>query len=463
MATVTTVTATATAVITTDISDKKVKSMGIAPKVQARLDRLMKWYLPARVGIFYHYGLYTGGGSATSNPETCQPLTYKTPEEFEAAAPDPDLVARNLVQNALDMGAKYLILTTFHTCGGLMMLYPTGLPEFRRKTKLDYIGAYLRAARAAGLYPMLYYPGDCHNHDAEESKGAVAPEITPDGCMEFFEVSVRVLDEWKERYGDLIAGFWLDGDAPGHFSKLPGEIRKRFPDAVITVNSRDEFSITEQDMGTTEFCGEAADPPYNRAGTFRKENPWKKALPPQDLNEDIPAPNNWWYRGPDTVKEEYVNDRFFLLRQMITSLGQRGMWNFAPGIGPMIDGRVPPDLRPNFDAVADFLKWGSEAIYGTRGPAKTFFSPGFFHVFDSDGFYSVTTPLEDTDTFYVLVTGKPTGAYALFDTSGHEPVRITNLRTGENVPFEMWHGVVIKDYGWSDVDERGVTVLKFEF
>ena len=220
--------------------------MAYADKVQKRIDRLMKWYFPSRVGIFYHYGLFTGGGNATIY-ENCEPLTYKSPEEFEAAA-DPEIVARNLVQNALDMGAKYLILTSIHSCGGLMMLYPTKLPEFRRKTKKDYIGAYLRAARAAGLYPMLYYPGDCHNHNAAETLGAVAPEITPDGCVEYFELSVRVLDEWKERYGDLIAGFWLDGVIPGHFEKIPSEIRKRFPDAVVTINGREEFSIPEQDI-----------------------------------------------------------------------------------------------------------------------------------------------------------------------------------------------------------------------
>ena len=72
-------------------------------------------------------------------------------------------------------------------------------------------------------------------------------------------------------------------------------------------------------------------------------------------------------------------------------------------------------------------------------------------------------PLEDSNIFYVLVTEKPSGAYALFETSGQEPKRITNLRTGKEIPFEMWHGVILKDCDWSDVDERGVTVLKFEF
>ena len=163
------------------------------------------------------------------------------------------------------------------------------------------------------------------------------------------------------------------------------------------------------------------------------------------------------------MEQEYKDDRFFLLRQMITSLGQRGMWNFAPGIGVTIDGSVPPELRPTFDAVSDFLRWGREAIYGTKGPAGTFFSAGYFNVCNSSGFYSVTTPLGNSNIFYVLVTERPGGDYALFETGGHEPERITNLRTGEEVPFEMWHGVIIKDYDWSDVDNRGVAALKFEF
>jgi len=439
--------------------------MALAKKVQARLDRLMKWYLPSRVGIFYHYGLFTGGGNATTEKTWCRPLTYKTPEEFEAAAPDPDLVAKNLVRNALDMGAKYLILTAIHTCGGLMMLFPTKQPEFRRKTKLDYLGAYLKAARAAGLYPLIYYPGDTHNFDADESAGAVAPQITQDGCQEYVEVTTRVLDELKERYGDLIAGFWLDGGAPGNFWKVPGEIRKRFPEAVVVVNGRSDFMIDEQDMGTTEFYADEPDPAYNRAQAYYKVKDANCNLPPEDFIEDIPTPNGWWYQGEGTVGKQWLNDRFFLLHQMITSLGQRGKWNFAPGIGPRIDGTVPDELRPSLAAIKDFLSWGSEAVYGTKGPAGTFFHAGYFGLWSwSKGFYSVTTPLNnELKTFYVLVTGKPTGDAALFDTAGNEPKRITDLHTGKDVPFEMWHGTVIRNYDWSDVDNCGVTVLKFEF
>ena len=265
--------------------------MALTRKVQERFDRLMQWYLPSRLGIFYHYGLFTGGGNATTNSDAV-PLTYKTPAEFEAAAPDPEKVAANFVQNALDMGAKYLILTSIHTCAGLMMLFPTKQPEFRRKTSIDYIGPYLRAARKAGLYPMLYYPGDCHNFDAEETRGAVAPEITRDGCPEFVAVTCRLLDELKERYGDLIAGFWLDGAAPGHFREVPAEIRKRFPDAVVVVNGLEAF-CDEQDARTTEFYQDDPMPPYNRAGACRSGNIRNTTFSPMDFNEDIPTPNGW--------------------------------------------------------------------------------------------------------------------------------------------------------------------------
>ena len=148
---------------------------------------------------------------------------------------------------------------------------------------------------------------------------------------------------------------------------------------------------------------------------------------------------------------------------MITSLGQRGMWNFAPGIGPKIDGTVPEELQPTMKVIHDFMVWGHEAIYGTKGPAGTFFTPGYCSFCGSTVFYSVTTPFDDPGTFYALVTEKPTGSLAMFDTRGNEPKRITDLHTGKSVPFFMRDGVAVQDYDWSDVDTCGVAVLKFEF
>jgi hypothetical protein len=37
------------------------------------------------------------------------------------------------------------------------------------------------------------------------------------------------------------------------------------------------------------------------------------------------------------------------------------------------------------------------------------------------------------------------------------------LRTGKELPFEMWSGPYLEGVDWSDVDTYGVKVLKFEF
>ena len=49
----------------------------------ARRERVMKWYAPARLGLFYHWGLYTGGGCTHATPEYSAPLTYREPAALE--------------------------------------------------------------------------------------------------------------------------------------------------------------------------------------------------------------------------------------------------------------------------------------------------------------------------------------------------------------------------------------------
>ena len=38
----------------------------------ARRERLMKWWAPARFGLFYHYGLFTGGGRSEEHTSELQ-------------------------------------------------------------------------------------------------------------------------------------------------------------------------------------------------------------------------------------------------------------------------------------------------------------------------------------------------------------------------------------------------------
>ena len=63
-----------------------------------------------------------------------------------------------------------------------------------------------------------------------------------------------------------------------------------------------------------------------------------------------------------------------------------------------------------------------------------------------------------------MVAQAPTKGFALFETDGYVPKKISDLRTGAELPFAMWgSGPYLEGVDWSDVDRYGVKVLVFEF
>lgn len=432
---------------------------------ERRRERLMAWYAPARFGIFYHYGLFTGGGCATSGDKYSSPLAHPTPDAFEAAAPDPRVVARNLASAARDCGARYATLTVFHSCGGQTVLYPTKRPEFFHSTRRDYIRPFLEECRAAGVMPVLYIPCDCHNWDNPQTGPNMPEEIGRDTAL-YAKAFEAIIGEIHERYGDLPAGFWLDGGVPKTCFGAAALLHRLWPDAVVIGNNADAFDCPDVDCGTTECLDGSVrlDPPYDRQGGYLKLNAWGCTLPRTDFNEDIPTPNGWWFQGDGSpIGGEYAADRFCLLRQLLCAIGRRGQWNFNPGIGPRIDGTIPPNVAPQLAAIRDFLSWAGEAVYGTTGPEGSFVHSGWVNVQGSLSFCAVTRRLDAPSVFYAIFTEAPSQGLAMLDTMGREPRRATDLRTGRELPFDMWAGPVFKDGPWGDVAECGAAVIRLEF
>ena len=442
---------------------------GLNEAARKHLERAEKWYLPSRLGVFYHWGLFTGGGLHTTSKKLYKPLTYPTPEAFEAAAGDPARVAENFAESALAFGAKYVILTAWHTCGAHMAIYPTAIPDFRNKTKGDYLGAFLDAVHKAGLRAMVYFPSDSHNWNVDPENPTIEPKTGKRGSAYFVGFIGRVLDEMKERYGDMIDGFWIDGGLHGKCSEIPPKIRKLWPDALIVGNCVTDFRV-DVDVSTTEICpGKSARPVYCRPDGFREVSPWGGALPQRDLNEDDLLIGYWWYTGELGDKNELVRDPRLLVKQIVSSLGQRGRWNCTIGVGPTIDGTLPAFTRSMTENLRAFLKWASPAIYGTKGPAGSFFDPGYAGAVNgptSAAFYSVTQSLENPNVFYAIVTEARASAKknkSVFQTNGRIPRRVSDLRTGREYTFSAPYGTVVENIDWSDIETFGATVLKFEF
>ena len=445
---------------------------GVVPSFRYHLARAGKWYLPSRLGVFYHWGLYTGGGCRSKNKAYNKPLTYPTPEKLAEAAPDPWLVARNFAAGAKSMGAKYTILTLWHTCGAHTMLYPTSVPEFVNKTPIDYVGPYLDEVKKAGMHPMVYFPTDSNNWDVDPERPTIDPSVGPFGTAEFVDFIGRTLVELKARYGERIEGFWIDGGFPGKTKEIPAKIRALWPEAVIVGNNISDFRV-DVDVSTTEVCPQSnATPPYCRPEAFRSLGSFGSAIAQRDLNEDDLTIGGWWYGGERGREYDLVRDPRLLVKRVVSSLGQRGRWNCTIGIGPRIDGTLPPYAKPIVDNLRKFLAWAGPAVYNTKGPAGTFFDPGYAGALNGGtcaAFYSVTQSLATPDTFYVFVTetnfekGKRERNTSIFQTNGHCPRRVSDLRTGRTYAFSTPYGVLVKDVDWSDIDVYGATVLKFEF
>jgi hypothetical protein len=440
-----------------DTALKDERKMAFTDAHQRRKQQAAKWFAPARFGLFYHWGLYTGGACAD-----WAPLAYPDVDSFERAAPDPNAVAKNMVDAAVCCGARYITLTALHTSGAYCVLYPTQQPGFVLRTRLDYIGAFIREAARRSIKPILYVPPDVNHWN---KMGGVWLEEGYRDEASFAKLIFGIVEELAGQHGNALGGFWIDG-MTGSLASLPARIHQLLPDSIVINNNNTFLYTADVDYGCTEFVGpHVPDPAYCRPVALRKVNDWNVAIPGSDFNEDIPTCNHWWHRDiPGPNAEPYLADPNFLTRQMLSSLGQRGQWNFALGIGPMIDGRMPPVFEPSLNRLSEFMSWGGEAVYNTTGGEHGFIPPGWFNApWSPGGFCSVTISLADPSVHYVIVTTAPPVPAAGFHTGGRVPSRITDLRTGQKLSFDMHAGFILKEVDWSDVNRYGAKVLKVAF
>lgn len=165
------------------------------------------------------------GGAAPLNPNTqwfnqagCGAFIHflpHDPETFGAVeAFDVDALAAQLHSS----GAKYLILTLGQNSGYFnspnsaydnVTGYAAGERCARRDLPLDLS----QALRAKGIRLMLYLPCQPPNQDARAQRAFGLPEgkqdqpLNPDAARKW----ATVIQEWSDRYGSAVAGWWFDG------------------------------------------------------------------------------------------------------------------------------------------------------------------------------------------------------------------------------------------------------------
>jgi hypothetical protein len=377
--------------------------------------------------------------------------------DFEAAAPDPDAIARNMVNLAVHVGARYIIYTVLHPDDHYTLMYPSALHGFVARTTRDYLGALLRECARRQIRTILYIPGSPQYWNCNDGQWLA------EGCrdQEGYRILLReLIAELVARYGEHISGFWFDiHDRHSGASELA---RTLLPDAVITVNCDTAQNTPDCDMGTSEITTGPLDPPYNRPSALWRTNQWGALPPKRDFNEDIPTCNQWWHGSPfiteeTMLKSPYVQDPTFMVKEMVSSLGQRGQWNYAHGLGPQIDGTAPPMFQPMLDNMHRFMAWAAESVYGTTGGEGAPLQAGWT---SGGGFFSITVSHADPTLLYLHVTSAPSVPTLTVQQNGCTVQSATNLRTGEAYAVRHAGCIDILNIDWTDVATYGDLVIK---
>ncbi len=185
------------------------------------------WLRDAKYGVFMH--LLPGDAAGLARVQ-----------EF-----DVDGLARQVES----IGAKYLVITLgqnsgfFNSPNAAYDRY-TGYAPGERCSTRDLPLDLHRALRPKGIRLMLYLPCQTPNAEARAQKAFGLPEGKRDQpvSLEFARKWAEVIQEWSDRYGDKVAGWWFDGGYEHiRFNEQIAQVYKAAvkhgnPNAIVTFN-----------------------------------------------------------------------------------------------------------------------------------------------------------------------------------------------------------------------------------
>ncbi|HMI19202.1 MAG TPA: alpha-L-fucosidase [Sphingomonas sp.] len=199
-----------------------------ADKQRARARRAnTDWFAHAGYGMWFHFLDLT-------TPRHGPPKPYKQAvNEF-----DVERVARTVA----DCGAKYLIVTVNHghpTCPAPIKSWEKLHPGWT--TQRDLIGELADALGRHGIRLMLYM--NCPGVGGLEQQGGTALDVPSVSELEYSNQLIRVFREFGARYGQRVAGYWLDSwfQTGETYPNLPYEaldraIKTGNPDRMVAYN-----------------------------------------------------------------------------------------------------------------------------------------------------------------------------------------------------------------------------------
>jgi len=393
------------------------------------------WFDTARFGMFVHWSHCSQHGCEVSWPLVggvvalphAKPLSvaeyHSTAATFNPAAYDPAEWARL----AKRIGMQYAIFTSKHHDGFAM--YHTRQNDFSIEHApygRDILAAFLAAMRAEGLRVGLYYSLiDWHHPDYPAFTDADRPyrwgrwrRSSPEAWDRFLNFMFGQIRELLTNYGpiDII---WFDGG----WERTREEWRGDELETMIR-DLQPNILINDRLPGTGDYVTP------------------EQFVPPQPLErawETCMTINESWGYNPDD--RQFKSGRA-LIHTLCEVAGRGG--NLLLNVGPMADGRLPPELLDRLSTVEEWMAHHRESIIGTV--------PGL----EPWQFYGPST--RRGDRFYLHLLMRPYDTVAVRGLPIRRVKSVTVLGTGEPLPFTTRAPIIESMFGADPVGEVTITV-----
>jgi len=185
------------------------------------------WFSRAKYGVFVHF-LPSGKPG------------LEQVERFDVRA---------LAKQLEEMGAGYLVLTLGQNSGyfnspNAAYEKRTGYAPGERCAARDLPLDLYQALQPKGIRLLLYLPCQTPNEDTRAQKAFGLPQGTQDQPIDlaFAERWSEVIQEWADRYGEKVSGWWFDGGYEHiHFNdaiaaRYAAAVKHGNPKAIVTFN-----------------------------------------------------------------------------------------------------------------------------------------------------------------------------------------------------------------------------------
>ncbi|MEU5647245.1 alpha-L-fucosidase [Streptomyces milbemycinicus] len=418
--------------------------------VEQQPDEKIQWLQDAKLGMFIHWGVYSGPAkgewymeNAAVTPENYRTyVTDATGEQFTATAYKPADWARL----AKDMGAKYTVLTARHHEG--FALWPSTHPGAwhagQAPLRRDFISQYVTAVRDAGLKVGLYfsplswrYPGyyDVTGTNClPNAWGYVTEPAHKENARIMKNEVYQQVRELVTQYGK-IDDLWWDGgwlgqqgsDADAAFFWEPGKFRDTSNEWLV------DSAYSENDPATGR--------PLGLTGLVRKHQPdivttlrsgWVGDYTSEEGSSVPTGPiragrvaekcfticGTWGYNSGASVMS------FGTAMNILVNAWVRDMTCLV-NVGPDRTGAVPTAQADLIRRIGSFMTTCGQAVYGTRGGP---WNP-------VDGQYGFTYKGK---TFYVhLLPGYSGTSFTTPPIGDARVTRVFDVTSGANLPHSM--------------------------